>query len=406
MKKISVLLAMLLVLPSLCVCASDEPQDAAAEIQGEKYESEYIIADYWLTTAEFTGNFDVKSAVLCEASSGRVLYQSNMDARLPIASVTKVMTMLLTMEAIDNGVIKYTDTVTVSEHAASMGGSQVYLEAGETMTVHDMLKAIAVASANDAAVAMAEHIAGTEEGFAVLMNERAKALGCNNTSFVNASGLPAENAYSSAYDVALITREILRHRDILKYTSIRLDTLRDGSFGLANTNKLLRYYKGANGMKTGYTDSAGYCISGTAERDGMTLIAVVLGGVSSDERFACAKAMLDYGFAGYKTVTPKCEIPETVRITGGRRAHLKTQFQPLTLLDSRSGSGITAEVLLNEAIKAPIAEGDRIGTVIYRSGGDEIARADITAAETVTEADFVFLLLETLKNAFLVSRGD
>lgn len=415
-KLFCVLIAILMIMP-FAAYASDGPDDEIFETpptaSDMNYENvtepagdNYIVADYWLETAAFTGNFDVKSAVLCEAGTGRVLYQKNMDAKLPIASVTKVMTMLLTMEAIDDGRLKYTDTVTASQHASSMGGSQIYLEVGEALTVDDMLKAIAVASANDAAVAMAEHIAGTEESFAELMNAKAESLGCKNTNFVNASGLPVEGAYSSAYDVALITRELLKHKDILKYTTIKIDTLRNGAFGMANTNKLIRYYKGANGMKTGYTDSAGYCLSGTAERDGMTLIAIVLGGVTSDERFACAKAMLDYGFATYKTVTPQPEIPQKVRVTGGTDAYVETYFEPLTLLDSKSGAGITADVYINEAIRAPIAEGDKIGSVIYRSGGEELARADITAASDVPEADFLFLLCEIFEKAFLISCGD
>lgn len=405
-KAICAMLLCLLFMQQTAYASSEPSDDTVFEFHEEAGGAEYVIADYWLETAQFKGDHDVKSAVLCEASSGRVLYQKNQDDRLPIASVTKVMTMLLTMEAIDDGRLKYSDTVTVSAHAASMGGSQMYLEVGETMTVSDMLKAIAVASANDAAVAMAEHIAGTEEGFAELMNECAERIGCRNTHFVNASGLPVDNAYSSALDVALITREILKHKDILKYTSIWTDSLRNGAFGLANTNKLIRYYKGANGMKTGYTDEAKYCLSGTAERDGMTLIAVVLGGVTSDERFACAKSMLDYGFATYKLVTAPAEIPETVRVTGGRQRQVKTHFEPLSLLDSKSGSGIKADVYINEAVKAPVAEGDRVGYVIYRSGGDELARADIIAAETVIEADFGFLLLETVKNAFLLTHCD
>ncbi len=413
MKKTVCILIILCMAFGLSVGASDAPEtntdkygaDLATsqnEHQDDVAEASYIIDDFWLSTAAFTGNFAVKSAVLIEASTGKVLYSQSPDTRLPIASVTKIMTLLLAFEAIDNGVLTYDGYITASEHASSMGGSQMYLEVGEKLTVDDTLKAIAVASANDAAVAMAEAIGGSEETFAEMMNAKALSLGCTNTHFVNASGLPEADAYSSAMDVALISQELIKHTDVYKYTTIWMDTLRGGAFGINNTNKLIRYYPGATGLKTGYTAEAGYCLSGTAERDGMTLIAVVLGGATSNERFACAKAMLDYGYATYRMTEPAVTLPDSVKVVGGKQQEVKIEFTPLKLLDTKTGGGITASYYLNESVSAPIAKGDKIGYVLYTGGGTEIARADITAAEDVETTDFVFLFFKTLKSAFLI----
>ncbi len=360
----------------------------------------FTVEDYWLESAEFKGGFKVRSAYLCEAESGKMLYESNPDMRLPIASVTKTMTMLLIMEAVDAGKIKMDDVVTVSEYAASMGGSQVYLEAGEKMSVSDMLKAIAVASANDGAMAMAEHISGSEQSFVALMNERAKQLGCENTNFENPNGLPTDNAYSSAKDVALITAELLRHPTILEYTGIWMDTIRDGAFGLANTNKLIRFYPGATGIKTGYTDKAKYCMSSSATRDGMTLIAVVLGGETSDERFACAKGMLDFGFANYRVASPRADIPQQVRVKGGRSTYAALEYKVPTLLTEKGGSEIKATVNVASSVNAPVKAGDEVGYVIYTKDDSELAKVPITVSEDVDEADFLFIFWNVLKNIF------
>ncbi|MDO5311127.1 MAG: D-alanyl-D-alanine carboxypeptidase family protein, partial [Clostridia bacterium] len=246
---------------------------------------------------------NAKSGILMEASTGEVLYEQNADERLPIASVTKTMTMLLIMEALDEGKISLNDTVTVSEYAASMGGSQVFLEVGEQMSADDMLKAIAVASGNDAAVAMAEFISGSEGAFVEKMNKRAAELGCTNTHFINCNGLDeTEEHYSTARDVALISRALISHKKIFDYTTIWMDSLRGGSFGLSNTNKLIRFYKGANGLKTGSTSTAKYCLSATAERDGMQLIAVIIAAPTTADRFSSASALLDFGFANFDAV--------------------------------------------------------------------------------------------------------
>ena len=246
-----------------------------------------------------------KSAVLMDVATGTVLYEKNAHEALAPASVTKVMTMLLIMEAIDSGALRYEDTVTASEAAAAKGGSQIFLKAGEQMSVTEMLKSIAVSSANDCACAMAEHLAGSESAFVDRMNARARELGMNDTHFVNCTGLTAKGHVTSAYDIALMSRELLRcHPDITHFTSIWMDTVRNGAFGLSNTNKLIRFYSGATGLKTGYTSGAGYCLSASAKREGMELIAVVMGCESSQKRTADCKALLDYGFAVLGRDTP------------------------------------------------------------------------------------------------------
>lgn len=280
---------------------------------------------------------NAKSGILMEASTGEVLYEQNANERLQIASVTKVMTMLLIMEAIDSGKISLDDMVTTSEYAASMGGSQVFLEVGEQMSVNDMLKAIAVASGNDAAVAMAEFISGSEGAFVEKMNKRASELGCENTHFINCNGLDeTPEHYSSARDVARISQELLKHTKIFDYTTIWMDSLRNGSFGLSNTNKLIRFYNGANGLKTGSTSTAKYCLSATALRDGMQLIAVIICAPSTKDRFSSASALLDYGFANYEVASNEdlnVAVPY-VRVVGG----VKEQIAPKV-----SGSGFVVK---------------------------------------------------------------
>ncbi|MCD7946612.1 MAG: D-alanyl-D-alanine carboxypeptidase [Clostridiales bacterium] len=263
-----------------------------------------LLPGAWATETEETTpvTISAKAGVLMERETGTVLYEENAHEALEPASVTKVMTMLLVAEAIDSGSISLEDTVTASAYAASMGGSQVYLEEGEQMTVSEMLKAVAVASGNDAAVALAEHLRGSEEAFVAAMNQRAAELGMEDTHFCNCTGLPAEGHVTSAYDIAVMSRELLSHEVIRDYTGIWMDTLRNGTFQLANTNKLIYYYDGATGLKTGFTQGAGFCISASAERDGMELIAVVLGSETSSDRFESAKTLLNYGFGGW-TVT-------------------------------------------------------------------------------------------------------
>ena len=308
---------------------------------------------------------NARAALLMEKSTGQVLYEANAHAPLELASVTKVMTMLLIMEALDAGTITKETMVPVSATAAGMGGSQVYMEEGEEFSVHDMLKAIAVASGNDACVAMAEYLAGSESAFVEKMNARAAELGMEDTVFCNCTGLPAEGHHSSAYDIALMSRElILRHPDIRTYTTIWMDTLRDGDFQLANTNKLVRYYEGATGLKTGSTDAALYCLSATAEKEGMELIAVILGAPTSNDRFEGAKALLNYGFATYALVPVAPSEPLTpVPVTLGTAASVQpglAQERQLLLPKGEAGK-VTTTVDLPSALSAPVEAGQELG---------------------------------------------
>lgn len=366
---------------------------AAATETADVYPYEYAFEEYWygeaLPAAEFSHDIACRGCVLMEASTGKVLYGDGQDNELPIASVTKIMATLLIMEAIDDGRLATTDTVTVSERAASMGGSQVYLEPGEKMSADDLLKSLIVSSANDATVALAEAVCGSEEAFIAEMNEKAASLGLLHTHFVNTNGLPAEGHYSSAYDVALTTRELLKHPAVLRYTTIWMDTIRDGAFGLANTNKLIRFYEGANGMKTGFTSEAGYCLSGTALRNGMQLIAVVLGASTGNDRFALAKQMLDYGFACYSVVTPEVVLPDSVPVAGGTEESVEPVCVPPSVLTKKgSKNEFRQEVSLPGELAAPVRKGDVIGTVVFYSGDEAVATAEIRAAESVDEMDF------------------
>jgi len=345
-----------------------------------------------------------KSAVLMDAATGTVLYEKNAREPLPPASVTKVMTMLLIMEAIDSGKIRWEDPVTASESAAAKGGSQIYLKVGETMRVSDMVKSIAVSSANDCACAMAEHIAGSETAFVDLMNEKAKALGMRDTNFVNCTGLDdGENAAAhktSAYDIALMSRELLtKHPDIKKYTTIWMDTVRNGEFGLSNTNKLIRFYSGATGLKTGFTSGAGYCLSATAEREGMELIAVVMGCETSNIRTAACKAMLDYGFANYAVLAPelaedpavpvKLGTSDTVRLVPGRHAKL--------LVDKALRQQVTTQVLPAQEVTAPVRAGQELGTIRICAGERTLAEIPLVAAEDVPRLTWLQLSLLVMK---------
>ena len=331
-----------------------------------------------------------KSAVLMDAATGTVLYEKNAHEPLAPASVTKIMTMLLIMEAIDDRKISWEDTVTASETAAAKGGSQIYLKVGETMSVSDMVKSIAVSSANDCACAMAEHLSGSEAAFVEAMNARAKELGMNDTNFVNCTGLDdgadAQNHKTSAYDIALMSRELLtKHPDIKKYTTIWMDTVRNGAFGLSNTNKLIRFYPGATGLKTGFTSGAGYCLSATAERDGMELIAVVMGAESSSVRNTACKQLLDYGFANYALVSPTPEEDPCVEVKLGTQAQvpLVPGETPKLLIDKSLKNSITSEITLSESVSAPVAPGQPLGTLTVRSGDQILAQIPLVAGQEV-----------------------
>ena len=332
-------------------------------------------------------DFDVpcRAAVLIDLSSGTVLYEKEADTPMPIASITKVMTLLLTFEAIDAGKVSLQDTVPVSDHAYNMGGSQIWLEPGETFTLDEMIKAICVSSANDAAVAVAEFIGGSEPAFAELMNQKAAELGMVNTTFKNACGLDEAGHLSTARDVAIMSREmLLKHPQITDYTTIWMDTLRGGQTQLLNTNKLLKRYQGITGLKTGTTSGAGVCISASASRDGLDLLAVVLGAASSNEWFDAATALLDYGFANFENVTAPApeNAPTSLPVTGGAEETVGLEYAaPQKLLVQKGeGSALTAELELPQTLAAPLAAGQQVGTVTVRSGETVLGSWPVTAA--------------------------
>ena len=381
MRRISVLLALILLL-GLLPCPG---QAAAPEVGG-------------------------KSAALMEVSSGTILFEQNSHEPLAPASVTKVMTMLLIMEAIDSGTLGWEDTVTTSEAAAAKGGSQVYLKVGETMSVRDMLKSIAVSSANDCACAMAEHIAGSEAAFVERMNARAKELGMNDTHFVNCTGLDdgedAKNHRTSAHDIALMSRELLKnHPKIKEFTTIWMDSVRNGAFGLSNTNKMIRFYDGATGLKTGFTSGAGYCLSASALRDGMELIAVVMGAENSKIRFQSCKAMLDHGFAGYALIQPDlCDAGQVPVILGRASAVEPRMGEAASLLiDKNQKNSVTMDILLEESLCAPVSQGQRIGTMTVKAGEQILKEIPLVAAEGVERLTYGDIFLHVLRRTAMAN---
>ena len=347
---------------------------------------------------------EAQAALLMEKTTGQVLYAKNEHEQLEPASVTKVMTLLLAMEALDEGRIRYDDTVTVSAYAASMGGSQVFLSEGEQITVEDLFKAICVASGNDASVAMAEHIAGVTELFVEQMNARAKQLGMNDTHFVNCTGLPAEGHVTSAWDIALMSRElILHHPDIRRFTTIWMDTIRNGAFQLANTNKLIRFYDGATGLKTGYTASAGYCISATAERDGMELIAVIMKAPDKDARTKDAKALLNYGFSTYALVSaapqePLTPVPVAMGTADAVQPIAETENASVLVERSKAG-GLTQTVTLEPQVTAPVVAGQRLGELSVLDGDTVLVTVPLVAQEAVARRSWGQVFTQLLRMA-------
>ncbi|MBQ2927150.1 MAG: D-alanyl-D-alanine carboxypeptidase [Oscillospiraceae bacterium] len=345
-----------------------------------------------------------KSALLMDVNTGTVLYESNAHEKLAPASVTKIMTMLLIMEAVDSGKITLEDTVTASETAAAKGGSQIYLKAGEMMSVSDMLKSIAVSSANDCATAMAEHLAGSEQAFVDMMNRRAQELGMEDTHFVNCTGLDdgeeAKNHRTSAHDIALMSRELLNnHPRIKEYTTIWMDTVRDGTFGLSNTNKLVRFYQGATGLKTGFTSGAGYCLSATAQRDGMELIAVVMGADTSQNRNTACKQLLDYGFANFAVISPELSQAEPVPVKLGKADSVSAVLGEAgsLLVDKGQKGSIAMELTVEESVMAPVSRGQRLGTLTVKSGEQVLKEIPLVAQETVERLGFGELFIKVLK---------
>lgn len=347
------------------------------------------------------GPLNAKSAALYD-SSGQMLYEYNADEALQPASVTKIMTLLLAMEALDRGEVQLTDMVTGSAYASSMGGTQIWLKEGEQLTFDEMLKAIAVGSANDCAVAVAEHLAGTEAAFVERMNARAQELGCTNTTFINANGLDAdgEKTLTSAHDLALISVELLRHPKILDYTTIWMDTIRNGEFSLANTNKMLKSYEGMIGLKTGYISQAGFCISAAAERSGMTLIATVMAAPTKEARTADVSSLLNYGFANFAPYTPDLSgklNPVAVRLGKELSVTPVPENAGSLVLAKEDLAELTTEVQLVDAVDAPVEKGQKLGSAIVKSGGEVLMTIPLTAANTVEALTFGDIYREFLR---------
>lgn len=332
-----------------------------------------------------------KSAALIDLAGGEVLFEKDADVRLPIASVTKVMTLLLTMEAIDQKLLGYDDMLTCSAEASSLGGSQIWLEPGENMSVNDLLKAVAVVSANDACAVLAETIAGSIEGFVEQMNARAAELGMQNTMFLDCCGLNDE-AYSSARDVAIMSRELMKHADVTKYTTIWMDSLRGGKSELVNTNKMIRFYEGATGLKTGTTSTAGHCLSATAERNGVRLCAVILGCASTADRFGGARKMLDYGFANYAVFTPQIDEAALtpVKVLHGVKAEFCPEADAMDsiLVKRGSESEIRQEIALSNDVEAPVLKGQVVGEIRLVQNGETVAAYALRAPEDIARLDF------------------
>ena len=348
---------------------------------------------------------EAEACLLMEKTTGEVLYAVNEHEPLEPASVTKIMTILLVMEAIDSGQLQYGDVVTASAHASSMGGSQIWLKENEQMTVEDMLKAVCVASANDCSVALAEHLAGSEAAFVERMNQRAAELGMEDTVFMNPTGLPAEGHVTSAYDIALMSRElILNHPDVRRFTTIWMDTLRNGEFGLSNTNKLIHSYEGATGLKTGSTDGALYCLSATAERDGMELIAVILKAPTSAQRFAGAQALLNYGFASYglaEIQTPGDLAPIPVRLGAEKAVTARLEGETALLAEKEKLGTLETELTMETELSAPVAEGQEVGRLTVTSGGETLAEFPLVADRAVARLTYWQLLQRCMRMAFL-----
>ncbi len=409
MKKIVALFLSLLLVVSCGVnCFADQTEQSFAS----EYISEGMTEDFdndeendSLPTSAKPSDLTVSatSAILIEVSTGKVLFEKEADAKRSPASITKIMTLLLAMEAIADGNMKLTDKVTASLHASSMGGSQIWLKEGETMTVDHILKAVTVASANDASVALGEHISGSEEAFVARMNERAKELGMNNTNFINCCGLDVENHYSTARDIAIMSAQLLKHDLIKKYSTIWMDSLRNGETQLVNTNKLVRFYEGATGLKTGTTDDAGYCVSASAKKGDTELVAVILDGETSDKRFADAKALLNYGFANYVIATPDLShiIPEPIKVNKGCDTWVDTVLEKPSpvLVNKGSQDDIELKITLAESVTAPVTAGQILGKITYLSKGEVVGESKILAKTSVELLTFWKAFLKILKSA-------
>ncbi|HHW32404.1 MAG TPA: D-alanyl-D-alanine carboxypeptidase [Clostridiaceae bacterium] len=400
-------ITILLIITFCFSCLFFNPVLANEDVEDAEYDA-LTVGKIMTTTSVM--DLKAKSAILMDVNSGEVMYEKNAHEKLPIASVTKIMTMLLVMEEIAQGRLTFEDMVYVTENSYRMGGSQVYLEPGEQFTVDEMLKAVAIHSANDASVALAEKVAGSEEVFVDMMNKKAKELGMNNTNFLDCSGLTDEGHYSTAYDVALMSRElVLKHPKILEYTSIWHDTFRNGTFSLDNTNKLIRYYQGVvNGIKTGYTSKAGYCLSASATKSGLNLISVVLGEPDSNTRFAEARKLLDYGFSNFEPyhANSRDEIVGSIEVKKGLKSRVNIKFRDDVNLLLKKGQKekVTKEVKLPDNIEAPVYAGKSVGEVIYTIDGNVIGKADLVADNTIERATFLKVMYRMIIDWFKVGR--
>ena len=359
------------------------------------------VADATPTSVPDAPTLNCKSAILMEASTGKILYEQNPHEAMPPASVTKIMTLLLVMEAIEEGKLSWDDTVTASAHAASMGGSQIYLKEGEQMSARDLIKSVVIASANDAAVALAEHVAGSEAAFVARMNERARELGMTSTSFENTNGLDdtAQNHVTSAADIAIMSRALICHKEILAYSSTWMDTIRNGAFGLTNTNRLVRFYRGCNGLKTGSTAKAGFCVSVTAEREGMTLICVIMGAESRDIRNAAAQALLDWGFANFALYAREAGTLAPLRVTGGEQDSVGLSYPAFTaVLPKGDVASVESTVTLPERLPAPVRAGEAVGKITYSCRGNALGESPVIATESVDRLSFFGLWLRMLQS--------
>ena len=392
----------------MCICLlfSIPAQAATVSMEYSATDLDVPLTADSVTTATDAIQLDIKakSAILLEPVTGQILYESNADEQTAPASITKIMSLLLVMEALENGTLALDTVVTASEHACSMGGSQIWLEPNEKMTVDELLKAAVIASANDATVALGEAIAGSEEGFVNLMNEKAKALGMNNTHFINCTGLDADGHLTSAHDVAIMSAQLIRHDLIKQYSTVWMDTLRNGESELVNTNKLVRFYEGCTGLKTGTTSSAGYCLSATAERGGMQLVAVVMDGETSTDRFEGAKKLLNYGFANYNFTTVKADLGEnpTIKVNRGitDSVGVTAKSELSILLPKTTAANITQTIDLPEAIDAPVNTTDTIGHIYVMNGEERIGVIELTAADTVDRLNISHTFVWLLKALF------
>ncbi len=391
-----------------CLCLSIN----VSAVEGKTVSSECDISDIDVPLEAASDNavigqkldIKAKSSILMEVKTGKILYEDNADQKLAPASITKVMPLLLVMEALERGDLSLETVIYASEHACSMGGSQIWLEPGEGMTVDELLKATVIASANDACVALGEAIAGSEEGFVSLMNKRAKELGMNNTNFVNATGLDAEGHLTSAHDVAVMSAELIKYELIKKYSTVWMDSLRDGKSELVNTNKLVRFYEGTTGLKTGTTGIAKYCLSATAKRNGMELVAVVLAGETSNDRFNGAKKLLDYGFANYSFQNIYADLKDGTQAEVNKGVKKKVFVTTKDTVDILSAKTDAKEIIRktewNEKIEAPIKIGDVLGYVNVYEGQTQVGRIEIIAAEDVERLN-IWVTLRAILNGLL-----